>query len=499
MNITSFFSNFKKKQKNLKLPDSLLIKQLKEISKKYNFSLYKNITIYHHAKDHFIPLLILDKKRGIFLFEYKEWSYNDLKNSTISKASHQDSSMQSIAYEKTHEFIKQKFNELTHKDGVPIYNYLLMQNLNSDEYEHLDSSFRELLPLKKILFNDSKEEQIVQKLNDVPCLKNPILNEADIMGNLLVQYLILSKDNSLNLATPSQIKFIESDLQNITTLSGTAFSGRTSSILLKSILEVLKSPKLKIIIIEPTRLACDLLKQKLLHIIEYAIIEIDLNSIEIITPLDLLNRHLSKLKKPKLELVLHVNEKLMQKSFKVADLIICDDTDILPLEFIEYLKHIQKNSFLILVDTYDKYDSSFTLVECFRKTKPKALFKKANQHAKSLQIISTLLEKYKAKEILIISDNLSKKKLLDDLDGFVDEQVIAVDSSLSLASQDLDGLLLCSYSDIASMNTKIVVLMDIEDTSLNQLQYAASLAQKTIYILYEQECQNIKILKEKYE
>ncbi len=499
MNITSLFSIFKKQQKNLKLPDSLLIKQLKEISKKNYLSLYKNITIYHHAKEYFIPLLILDKKRGIFLFEYKEWSYDDLKNSTISKASHQDSNQQNIAYEKTHEFIRQKFNELTHSDGVPIYNYLLMQNLNHDEYQHLDSSFKELLPLNKILFNDSNEEQIIQKLKAVPTLNKPIINEADIMGNLLVQYLIHSKNHTLNLATSSQIEFIESDLKKITTLCGDTSSGKTSIILLKSVLESLKNPKLKIVIIEPTRLACDLLKQKLLNIVEYAIVEIDLNSIEIITPIDLVNRHLVKLKKPELELVLHINEKLMQKNFKAADLILCDDIDILPLEFVEYLKHIQKNSFLVLVNSYDDKNADFILSESFRKVKPQIIFKKANQHAKSLQLISLLLEKQKANEILVISDNLSKKKLLDDLESFIDERIITVDSSLSLISQDLDGLLLCSYSDIASMNSKIVILMDVEDTSLNQLQYAATLAQETLYIVYEKKCQNINILKEKYD
>lgn len=499
MHITSLFSLFKKKQKTLELPDSLLIKHLKEVSKKNNLNLYKNITIYHHKTEYFIPLLILDKERGIFLFEYKEWSYDELKNSTISKATHQDSTEHSIAYEKTHEFIKQKLNELTHTDGVPIYNFLLMENLNSDEYRHLDSSFEELLPLNKIIFNDSKEQEIIQKLQDLPLLEKPILNEADIMGNLLVQYLILSKDKNLNLATPSQIEFIESDLQKLTILSGNISSGKTSSILLKSILESLQDPSLKIIILEPTKLACELLKQKLLNIIEYSIIEIDLNSIEIITPIELLNRHLHKLKKPKLELILHIDSKLMKKSFKAADLIICDDTNILPLEFIDYLLHIQKDSFLILVNADNERESHFILDKSFRKTEPQIIFKRANQHAKSLQLISTLLEKYSACEILIVSDNLSKQKLLDDLDGFVDERIIALDSSLSLISQDLDGLLLSSYSDIASMDIKIVVLMDIADASLNQLQYAATLAQEALYILYENDCQNIKILKEKYE
>lgn len=498
MNIPSLTSIFKKKQKTLKLPDSLLIKQLKEVSKKNSLSLYKNKTIYHHAKKYFIPLLILDKERGLYLFEYKEWSYDELKNSTISKAIEQDSNSQSIAYQKTHQFIRQKFNELTHKDGIPIYNYLLMQNLNSDEYNQLDDSFKELLPFNRIIFNDSKEEHILDKLRDVALLEEPVQNEADIISNLLVEYLILSKDNGLNLATPSQIKFIESELQSITILSGDASSGKTTIILLKSILEVLKNPKHKVIIIEPTRIACDLLKQKFLNIVEYAIIEIDLNSIEIITPIDLVNRHLDRLKKPNLEVVLYINERLMQKSFKAAELIICDDTDILPLEFVEYLKHIQKDSSLILVNTYNGAESDFRLDESFKKKKKEIVFKKANQHAKTLQVLSTLLQTHKANDILVVSDNLSKKKLLDDLEGFVDERIVALNSSSSLISQDLNGLILCSYSDIASLSSKIVILMDIEDASLNQLQYAAKLTQERLYVIYEQECQNIKTLKEKY-
>ena len=210
MNMFSFSSLFKKKQKTLTLPDSLLIKKLKEVAKNNDLSIYENITIYHHKKSFFIPLLILDSTRGIYLFEHKEWSYDDLKNATVSKATNQNSSNKSLAFEKTHEFIKQKFNELTHDDGVDIYNYLLMENLNSDEYEHLDDSFKELLPHQKIMFSDSLEEEILQKLNETPISINPMPNEANIMGNLLVQYLILSKDKEIYLATHEQRKFIES-------------------------------------------------------------------------------------------------------------------------------------------------------------------------------------------------------------------------------------------------------------------------------------------------
>ena len=67
--------------------------------------------------------------------------------------------------------------------------------------------------------------------------------------------------------------------------------------LLKSIVEILDEQSKKIIILKATVLACDIFKKKLLNIIEHAIIEIDLSGIEIITPIELLNRHLLKVGK----------------------------------------------------------------------------------------------------------------------------------------------------------------------------------------------------------
>lgn len=499
MNIFSFFSIFRKKPKTLSLPDSLLIKKLKEVCKKNSFSIYENITIYHHTQNFFIPLLILNPNRGICLFEYKEWSYDDLKNSTISKATNQDSSEKSLAFEKTHEFIKQKFNELTHNDGVPIYNYLLMENLNSDEYQHLNDSIKELLPYQKIMFNDSLESEILQKLKNLPLPTSKMPDEVHIMGNLLVQYLIFSKDGSMNLATDEQIEFIESTTDGVETLSGSAHSGKTNSIILKAILETLRDPEIDIVIIEPTTLSCDILKQKLLDIIEYAIIEVDFSSIEIITPLELVNRHLNKLKKPSLEVVLNIDEKLMRKSFDIADLIICDNANLLPIEFIDYLKHIQKKSSLILVNENGDEDATYRFEKNFKPKKLEIIFKQANQHAKALQIISNLLKENSSQDILVVSDHISKRKLHDDLEFFIKDKSVLLDSSTNLLSQDLDNLLLCSYSQISSMNSKFVILMDITDTSLNEIEHAINLAEEKAYVLYEEESQNIKTLKEKYD
>lgn len=497
MNISSIFSLFKKKQKTLKLPDSLLIKKLKEVSKNNNLSIYENITIYHHTQSFSIPLLIFDSTRGIYLFEYKEWSYNDLKKTTISKATNHGSSDKSLSYKETHDFIKQRLNELTHSDSVPIYNYLLMENLNSDEYQNLDESFKELLPYQKVIFSNSLESDILHKLKETPIPDFDIPSEVQIMGNLLVQYLIFSKDKSIHMATKAQMEFIDSKIEGIQTLSANAYSGKTSSLLLKAIVENFRNPEIKIIIIEPTVLACDILKQKLLNIIEYATIEVDLTSIEIITPITLVNKHLEKLNKPQLEVILYVENKLMQKKLNIADLIICDDSNLLSLEFIDYLQHIQKDSALLLVNEYNDIDADFRFEKNFKNKELEVVFKQANQQAKALRIISKLLEENKPNEILVVSNNLSKRKLNDDLDFFIADKAVLLDSSRNLIYQDLNNLILCSYAEISAMSSKYVILLDVGEASLNEVEYALNLAEDTAYIIYEQNCENIEILKEK--
>lgn len=505
MNFSFLTSFFKENKKTLTLPESFLIKKIKNLNNTDTLLVYENITIYHHAKSFFIPLLILDTHRGIYLFEYKEWSYDELKNSTISKATNQNSADETLAFENAHEFIKVKFNELTHNDGVPIYNFLLMENLNADEYKHLDISFKKLLPEGRVMFNDSSKKEIVTKLRSVSQINHDLPDIVNIMGNLLVQYLILNenkKEENIHLATDEQILFINAELQSYSVLNASAASGKTSSVLLKAMLHKMKNPKLKIIIIQATTLACDRLKQRLINSVERAIIELDITSIEIITPIELLNKHLRKLHKPELELVIHIDEKLMKKNFNVADLIICDDADLYESDFISYLKHLQKNSSLLLVQNHDDdtlTENNYHFTENFRAKDQTIIFKKAPQQAKAMQIISKLLKDNEASDILVVSDNLSKKKLNEDLEYFIKDKAILLDSSQNLLYQKLDSLILASYSQISSMESKFVILLDISDSPINEVIYALNLSTDTSYIIYEEESEDIQIIRNRVE
>jgi len=498
----NFFKSIFKENNSSTLLESTLIKNIKKLSDSDNLFVYENITIYHLSKKIFIPLLILDNYRGIYLFEYKEWSFNELKKASIKKASKQDSSKETLAFQKVHEFIKIKLDNLPNKEDINIFNFLLMQNLNTDEYEHLDFTFRKLLPKSRIIFNDMSIDDIEEKLSTDIKKNNTLLDVKTIMGSLLGQYTMLKDNGDFVICRDEQIGFLEQKLENIIVLNTPPSSGKTGSILLKAIVEKLKNPTLKIIIMQVTSFASSKLKDKLLNTLEKAKIELTVDDIEIITPLDLINKHLKKLNKAELEVILHIDAKLMKDNFKVADLILCDDTNLLPFLFIEYIKHIQKKSYLILVQNYfDKSDNATTyhLSKNFRIDKQKVIFKESNPHAKALQLIDKLLETNQAKDILVITDNLRKKRLAEDLEFFIKDKVLLLDTSKSYFEQDIDGLKLISYNQIAGMESKFVILLDTCASSTNEVHYGVGLSTDTSYVVFDKETEDIKELKVSFE
>jgi hypothetical protein len=496
MNLSFLTNLFKKEEKTLSLLDSILVKKLKTVAIINDLDLYANVPIYHHAQVYYIPLILLDPSRGLYIFEKKEWSYDELRNATVEKTQNQEASKDSLAYQNTQEIIHTKFNELIHNDGVPIHNFLLMENLNADEYEHLDDSFKELLPKDRIIFNDAKAQDIVKKLEQVP--KQELASRDNILGNLFIQYTTLDTDLQLHFCTQEQIDFIDADILNTITLNGEGATGKSSALLLKALLYKLENPSKTLIIIKPTKLAADIFKKQLLETIEHAIVEVDLATILVLTPIELLNLHLSKLKKELLHKTLFIDESLMRKKFNAADFILCDDVHLLESDFINYLRHIQKNKPLLLVDA-NLQDSDFTFTKLFAKDEREVEFLKTHPHAKALQLISKLLQDNDAKDILVIANNLSKEKLNDDLEFFIKDKALLLDSSKNLIDQDFNSLCLTTYSDLVGLQAKHVIMFDLCFTKLSELEFAFRLAQESVYILYDEECDEINTLKDKYE
>jgi len=500
MNFSVITSLFKSKNTTVGFLDSKILKNIQNISKQNNFLLYKNKTIYHHATKITIPLLMLEPSRGIYIFEYKTWSFETLKNATIQNSKEEEEGQNTLAFDKTHKIIRQKFNELTHKDGVDIFNFAIMENLSTLEYENLDDSLKKHLPKNRIIFNDSSDEEILKKIQSTKEKDNSMPEAQHITGNLFIQYLILDKDIPAHMATQKQMEFIDADIHGHVTLFGEKGSGKTNAILLKTILYKLENPQKKVLILSATVLSCDMFKQKLLNIVEHAIIELDITSIEVITPAELIERHLGKKQNGFLQNdTIHIDSKLMKKKFHIADLLICDDCDLLPDDFILYLKHIQKKSNLIISTNTHTPESTFVFEEKFNNKNTKTLFIKTNPHAKTMQLISKLLKDNKPEDIMVVCGELSKKQLLEDLKSYINEEIVLLDTSKNLIDQKLSGLLLATSTQINPLSAKFVIIFDIESICDSYLSYVIKTATQTAYVLFEEENEKIAQIKQRYK
>ncbi|QOY55105.1 hypothetical protein HUE87_02365 [Candidatus Sulfurimonas marisnigri] len=464
-------SIFKKNIHVIKHLNTILIKKLKKLCKSNDLIIYENITIYHYSKKTIIPLLIIDANRGIYIFEHKEWSFDDLKNSTISKSSHQSSTDQSLSYENRQEFIKQKFNELSHSDGVPIYNFLLMENLDRDQYDYLDDSFKILLPFEKIIFNDTLESELAMKLQEnIPILKEPS-KLIDIIGNLFIQYTIIDDMGRKYVATQEQIEFIDYESNNTLTIYAEETSGKTSAIILKALLYVLKYPKKNVVIVKPTIFDCDMLKHILNITIEYSMVEVDIDAINIVTP-----------------------EEFTSRKIKKSDLIICDDTELLEHNFLTKIKTIQKNRALILVTSDKNVNPNFSFSKQFRLATQNFVFKKENQNNKVLEIISNLLKNNSAKDILVFSNSQNREILLNKLELLVPGKAGFFDCSDNLIDQDLSKILLQTYENISTLGSKFILLTDVESIPFEIIEYTAKRCSNTTYIIYKDQSEKINNL-----
>lgn len=475
----NFFSSLFQKTAKKQEKRAPLLETMYSLKEHTNLTIYDSLTIFLHKRSYDIPLLVYDAYRGLYLFEVKKWSYDELKDATLTPTQKAQHAENTLSYTTMQEGIKRKLDEVIHTSDIPIHNYLLMTNLSSHEYKSLDASLQERLLEDKIIFSNMDDNAIIKKLSQEEESLSSYGSAEQIVGALLTQYTILSQENELFLANEEQKAFIDAKLPHFSTLNAAPKSGLSTTLLLKVIFEILKNPAQKAIIIKPTTLSKDILHRTFLEIIEHGIIEFDVLSLTILTPTE-------------------VESKLKKRNSALADMVFCDDTTLMPDTFIDKLKSSQKKTTLLLADANDE-NPTFTLNQSYVLQNRPLFFYKTNPHAKALQLVTQLLKRKKAEDIIIVSSSLNRDKLLDDLQSFIKDEAKIVNSSIGLAFQELDELKLATYEDLLDVPFKDAILLDVEDTTDQELQYCINHADDSVHILYKEESEKIQQLKEKYE
>lgn len=459
---SSFISHFFNKNKNsLKVPDSILVKKVQECADENALYVFKDAKIFHHTHILEIPLLIVDPKRGIYIFEYKTWSYNEIKNLKVSKSTHENSSESSLAFETKHDYIKKRFSEVLNNDGVEIFNFVLMENISKQEFERLDDSFSEFIPQSKTLFSSDTNHEIKEKLFSTSDEKNDILDVNSVISTLFVQNTIIDADDTVKITSDTQNNIIYHNFSGVNYISCKNNSGKTTTILLKAIYEHLQNKDKNIYIIEPTNIACELLKQKLLSTVEHSIVEVNFSKISIMTPNDFKNK--------KAYLILVDSSFLMSENF--MNQIISNNKDTIIFEDHDASKIYEFS----LNDTYKK--------DAFVET----LY--GNPYAIAFVNIQRLInQNIDSKDILIIAkDKEDEDKILEDLCQFIEKSTIILNPSESLNTQELDHVLIAKYNEVFGLTRDYVFLFDPKDIEDNIYNFIVSRANKKTFVIYDED------------
>ncbi len=501
MGFLNFF-NTTKQQSNTNSKSHQALQKYADLN---NLQLYKSIPIFHRNKKEEIISILFDSYRGIYLFDSVSWKFEDIKNATATLATPDKKSSSDVKVDNIHNFIQRKFNEVLHVQGCEVANILIFENITKDDFEKLDSSFHTLMPKNNLIFADDTDEDITLKLTDALSELDTSLESATLLGALFFQLKIMPDNIHKNTAllTDEQYQFIQSDLANFSTLSGVYGSGKTSIILIKAIYELLAHPEYKIIIVMPTLAVCDLLKKQLLDIIEYAIIDIDLLSISILTQQQLVAQHYHKLYKKEAFNFAKITPKMFSHQYQSADIIFCDDSYLLDEEFIEYLTKQQKKKKLCLV-TLDKQEqkNNFHLTHSFRTPLSFLKFsydkldeKNTNIHILDgnafMQIMLILREKLKdmeySKILIAVEHQQFAIKISQEIDSFYGDISFIYKADENLLNQDFRKILIATTNELSHLQREHVIIVKSKDINQKHFSHAIGRTSKNLYIITSQD------------
>jgi hypothetical protein len=499
----SFFTFFNTKKEQAHTSSNSYL-PLKEYASLHQYPFYESIPIYHRHEKEEIVSILFDSHRGLYLFDKVTWKIQDLKNATVTSATPDKKDNADIKIDSIHNFIQRKFNEVLHTEGCSLTNILILEHISKEDFEQLHPSFHSLMPKERLIFSDDTHEKIEKKLQSAFVFLDEVLPTNTLLGALFFHLNILPdnlhQENAL--LTEEQYHFITDTLPNFSILSGNYGTGKSTLILLKSIFELLLHPEYKIIIVMPTLAVCDLLKKQLLDIVEYAIIDIDLLSIKILSPEQVIAQHYQKLYKNESFNFAKITPKMFSHQFQSCDLIFCDDSYLLDDEFIRYLIKQQSKKRLCLVTLETNPDSkNYQLTHLFRV--PSAFLQLCNKNSENKTITNQnfhLLDGNPFMHImLVLQENLKEVpynnilivlphsqfalKLLDEINGFYGNISIIYKADEGLLNQNLGQILIATMNELSHLQRENVIIVKDKNSDERHICHAIGRASKSLYLI----------------
>lgn len=430
--------------------------------------------LYHQESATSVDILIFLPNYGIFVGEIINWDATELKNATVERSSVHAKRPAATQFNQLESKIRRKLEDVLSFDSTPIHRFIWMRHLSESEFDTLDPSFHELLPKNRILFSDGNIETVKTKLTSLGEYRHDPYSTLQIMGALNSHSYILptSLNPSGSLLSPQQNLFLAADHEGVTILSGGYGSGKSTLLIRKALLHLLVHPGEKVLVITPTLLGSELLRNELISLLEYGALSVNLNALFFYNPGFSTNADVERI------------EDL--RNFQDASIILCDDVHLMKKDFIDkLLKYRNNQSLMMTTAEEDISDAAFKLLGQFRRIPIPKKVSSAHNHfviALILQLRKILVRAQTTEILVITSDEHHLIPIKEAVDEYFNLNCRVLLPSFSLQYQNLDSIIITTMECIAPFSRAHVFLMGLDPTDPNY-PLALSRASETLIII----------------
>ncbi|MGA9045697.1 hypothetical protein [Sulfuricurvum sp.] len=435
---------------------------------------YENFKLYHHDTLTTVDILLFLPNRGIYFGEILSWSPSELKGASVERSSKRTQKSPTTRLENSAWRLRQKLEDILSFDSTPIERFFWMKNLTETDFDELDPSFHELMPKGRLIFSDDAKAAIQRKFEALTPYQSEPISTVKVMGSLNAHTLLLPTPDTPFGAflSDEQLQFLDTECTDtVTTLYGTYGSGKSTLLLRKAIKILLNDPKRKVLIITPTLLAGELLRNKLISLMEYGAWNIPLDSISFYTP------HLSL---PLDELPI----------FEEASVVFCDDAYRLENTFTQMLRQRRGKRWLVFGTALkpDSDENLYLLNNHYRDAK----------HVSTLQctqndLLSTLLEKLRKRLIdvpeqdimIILPEQQMLPQFKESIDNALHLDCRTLIPGFSLQYQNLDDVILVTGDYVSGLRIPHLFLIVPEDSDDYAFELSRASESATIITLLE--------------
>jgi len=438
-------------------------------------TLLQKFTLFHNATARPIDLLIFLPHYGLYLGEHLTWKKSDLKGATVEQPTQNSKKSPTTQLESTQKLLHQKLEDVLSFDSTPIERFFWLGNLTEEEFDLLDSSFHKLLPKRRLLFSDDTVQNIQDKLIALGTYHDHPYSKLKVVGSIQAHTLLLPTTAEpfgafLNVA---QSDFLHATPQKGSPLIlGGVYAGGKSTVLLRKIAQTLLENKTAtMMIITPTRLNGEILRQNLVALGEFASVTFDFSRIHFVHPNSLYG-------------AIDPNEVPTNLTH-----IVCDDIQLLDItDFIH--KMIQSKGVIAVLSgsILSENTTPYILKHPYRD--PEIQTEPPSDTTKTLYILMFRLRDHLAHLsstpiLIIVPNSTTLQTYKNALDEYFHLECRIVDDAFSLQYKNLDSITLSTPEFISALSVSHAYLINL-DPNNDLYPLALSRASESVTIISEE-------------